>query len=670
MDRRSSPGILAAVVLMAILAAPYAPVAAQPQKGPAVDMIIVETRPSGDVAAADVALGRLDMYLKSLSPLVYEGLPSAWVENLKLVRNAGSLWEITMNPVHDEDKLYIVTVAGKEYFNPFAIREARFAMNYLINRKYLVDEILHGGGAPMFGPVGPSNPADKYFRPIYEKYGFTPEGDEEKGLQMINEAMEKAAAQLGGRLTKIEDRTAPAGYWWAFDGEPVTVKFFIRIEDERHEEGLYVANQIEKAGIKVERIEANFLKCIYTVYLTDPRDYEWNLYTAGWGSTGANKYVEGDVAWFYAPWYGWMPAYEVEGWWEWQNETIDNLTMDLLLGRVTSVEEYWDKMVKAVDIGVYESIRVFTVENWEYFPVNKQRVTRLGYDVVTGLWSYWPWRTVDTVDHVLKVAVEAQQAAMYTSAWNPIGGFDDVYSHAIWRAIHDSGSAIHPSEAEPMPVRVAWEVEKNYTISEEGEIVGNIDVPETAVVYDSLNNQWVPVGPDKKAAVRVTLHYTFSKWHHGIDMSMEDVKYIIGWAYEWAHLDEPGDRYYDEQYASSAAPYLDTIKGFEFVDDTTLVVYGDSVHVVSDNVTADYYVWWPTLPWEVWEAMSYIIVNGGPVTNNTYSWYKTEGAEYLSMITPSHVEDMRTAVEIMKGAGHIPDPIASEVTRMEAAKRY
>ncbi len=666
--RRAAVLVLAGTMILSIFAVS---VSAQPEKGPAVDEIIVETRATGDVAIGDVATGRLDAYLKSLSPAAYSGIPEDWKANLRLIPNSGGIWEITMNPVHDDDSPYIVTVEGKEYFNPFAIREVRFALNYLINRKYLIDEILSGGGVPMFGAVNPLGAGNDMVKDIYEKYGFTEEGDEARGLQMIEEAMERAASELGGRLVKTQDPRAPAGYWWTFDGEPVTVKFFIRVEDERHEEGLYVANQIEKAGIKVDRIEGNFQKCIYTVYLTDPRDYEWNLYTAGWGATSGYgaKYPDDDVAWFYAPWYGWMPAYEVEGWWEWQNETIDELTQDVILGKISGMEAYWDRIRKAVDIGVYESIRVFTVLTIDYFPVNDIHVTKIGYDLTTGLWSYWPWRTVETSDGQLKVAVEAQQAAMYTSAWNPIGGFDDVYSHAVWRAIHDEGAPSDPVNVDPIPCRVNWTLHMGYNMTDEGP-VGTLDVPADAVVYDSSNDSWVKIGPGHKAVAKVNFHLLFGNWHDGSPMTMADVMYSIGWDYEWSHLDGEGDVYYDQQYASSMGPILDTIVGFQFFpDNDTVVVYHNYKHVASDAFTATYYTPWPTIPWEVMEAMSDMVANGGASGTN-YSWYKTEGREYISMITPSHVDDIKAAINKFRSRGYVPPYISGVVTPGQARARY
>ena len=45
----------------------------------------------------------------------------------------------------------LIEVGGKTVFNPFAIREVRFALNFLMNRKYIVDEITGGVDVLYFG---------------------------------------------------------------------------------------------------------------------------------------------------------------------------------------------------------------------------------------------------------------------------------------------------------------------------------------------------------------------------------------------------------------------------------------------------------------------------------------------------------------------------------------
>ncbi|OYT50853.1 hypothetical protein B6U66_04890 [Candidatus Bathyarchaeota archaeon ex4484_135] len=90
----------------------------------------------------------------------------------------------------------------------------------------------------------------------------------------------------GGLLKDVRG----GGDWLEFydgtDWKPVELNFFIRTEDERLDEGRYIADLIEAYWkIKVKRLEYDRAVCIPIVYGTDPLAYQWDLYTAGWVSS-------------------------------------------------------------------------------------------------------------------------------------------------------------------------------------------------------------------------------------------------------------------------------------------------------------------------------------------------------------------------------------------------
>ncbi|RSN73872.1 ABC transporter substrate-binding protein [Candidatus Methanodesulfokora washburnensis] len=663
-----SKRILLGVLLVALLFLPAAQIQAQPVKGPPLDEIKIVVRTSQETGIGDTATGKLDAFLWSPPPSVYKGIPESWLNNLTLIRSSGGSWSILVNPVHDDNSKYIVTVGGKQYFNPFAIREVRYALNYLINRKYIIDTILGGGGAPMYITfVGPSQPGYKMLEDVITKLGLTPTGDEAKGIEMINSAMEAAAKELGGRLSKTPDKNAPAGYWWTFDGEPVTVKFFIRIEDERHEEGLYIARQIEKAGIKVDRQERDRRTCVRTVYGTDPKAYKWSLYTEGWLAMQAYKYVEGSLSQAFAPFLGWMPGEQVEGWWQYTNPEIDKYAMAIYFGRVSSADQYWSYAKKVAELGLLEAVRIGICEQYEYYPVNK-RVKNMAWDVVSGLGSRWALLTADTPDHKATVAEFSAQGALFMSAWNLIGGLQDVYTHYISDLVVDYGAFLHPVEGDYIPVRVQYSVYKNYDVTPDGKIVGKIAVPSTALVFDKKTMSWVNAHYGEKAAVKVTLKYLFSNWHNGIPMTMDDVKYWIAFYYIWSTQLGPEDTYYDSYFASTAAPTLEQILGFDFASNDTIVVYGNYVFPISDNVTGAFYVFWPQLPWEIWEAQAKLVAEGGP-SGKKYSFENVEGVEWLDLFTPEHLADVKTVLQSFIDSRYVP-PALKGIMPGVAIKRY
>lgn len=641
--------ILVSTITLVMLSA-LSPTQTQAQvveKGPPLDKIIIEVRMTTEVGIADVAAGKLDMFLWDASPATYEKLPAEMRESLKLIPSRTGYRDIVYSPVYSEglpSGVMNSTLTSVTHFNPFAITKVRYATNWLYDRKFIVEDIMKGGGAPMFSAIQPAQVgAHKRVEHVYTELGMLDTGDETKALTMIDDALTAVVPELqaaGYDLYKKTTAGAPAGYWWTFKRpdlteETVELKFFMRTEDERLLIGEYVADQIEKAGIKIDRRARDRTVCTPAIYYTDPLDWEdaAQVYTEGWVSMSEWPYREGGVAQMYAEWYyKFMPG---QVGWQWVNETMNDLTEKLVLGEVADEEDYWNKMALAVKGGVQESVRVFLCEGWEYFAVNL-RVTNIAYGMVSGLWPAWPLRAAATPDKELRAAEYSAEGALFMSAWNPVGGFKDVYSELMYRYLRDYGAYPHPMTGEPIPVRTTWDVD-----------IRNMTVPSTALNYSAYTDSWYQVGTGLNASVKVVYNYMFSNWHHGVPMDMSDVLYSIAWANEWATLDYPGDPYYHETYADETGPLLRKIKGYEIINSTALAVYGDYVHPISASVTADYYIFWPSHPWEERAAWDYVIVNGGPVSGETYSWDGIPGTEWLDMIAAKSVGDITEAVKIL-----------------------
>jgi len=259
----------------------------------------------------------------------------------------------------------------------------------------------------------------------------------------------------------------------------------------------------------------------------------------------------------------------------------------------------------------------------------------------------WPLRTAQTPDKILRATDFSAAGTLFMSSWNPVGGFEDVYSELIWRYLRDYADYPHPQTAEPIPVRTTSETTINNATN------ANIDVPSTAMIYNSTSNLWQTVGTGNKAKTKVVFNYMFSNWHHGKMMNMADVLNLWGFMWEWSKEDYPGDPYYHSSYASVVGPTLDEVKGIEILNNTAIAVYGTYTHPVSTAVTADFYAIWPTLPWEVYAALEYVVVNGGQVSGKTYSWYDGEADRWIDLLTPDHVTDIKDAMNRLKTQGYV-----------------
>jgi len=665
---------LMSLITLGMFAAAIPSSMAQVEKGPPLDVIYLNVTSSQDVGIGDVAAGRSDVLLWSASEAVYKRLPLGIIQSLKLIRTASGYWSLIFNPVQDDPAIPGVvnsTTDNKLHFNPFAIREIRNQMNWLINRKFIIEEILASGGAAMYSPIQPSEPANQEMskRNVYASLGLLDEGLEADALDAINATMYSTATTLAGLGHTLALETDGTGTWWRFTPsggvkETVEMVFYIRIEDERLEEGRHIADLIEKANIKVNRQEKTRAITSPIIYSSDPKKYQWNIYTEGWVSMAEWLYPEWSLAQMYAPWYGFMPGRQRTGWWQYTNDTIDEVSLKIAYGPVESVDDYWNSTAELVKLGISESVRVFIAETWEYFPVNP-RVTNIAYGSVSGLWPMWPLRTAQTPDNILRATEFSAAGVLFMSSWNPVGGFEDVYSELIWRYIRDYADYPHPQLAEPIPVRA------NFDTTINNATTANINVPSTAVLYNSTTNSWQAVGTGEKAKAKIIYNYLFSNWHHGQMMTIADVMNSWGFMWEWANEDYPGDPYYHPQYSSGIAPTLDEIKGIEILNSTAIAVYGTYTHPsLSKAVTADFYAIWPTLPWEVMTSLEYTVVNGGPVSAKTYSWYEGEADRWIDMLIPEHVTDIKAAMTTLRTQGFVSNytkvsgytPTASETT--------
>ncbi|GAF74350.1 unnamed protein product, partial [marine sediment metagenome] len=419
-------------------------------KGPIVNKVYINARMKEEIGLKDAAEGLTDIFFWGVNGPTIMGLDQTTRDKLDIYAVPSGSWSLNFNPVPNAAP-YIVKVEDKEFFNPFAIREVRFAMNDLIDRKYLVDEILGGAGGPMFTFATPGQPGTYKYNLVANRLGFTPEGNEKKAIEEITEALQRAAA-----LPELQGRLAKQGEWWNFDGELVTINFLIRVDDPqgRMKEGEYVASQIEKAGIKVERLLWDRVKCIETAYYSDPADYQWNIYTEGWGAGATRAFWEHIVAQMYAPWYGYM-AGGPDNKWHYENDEIDRLTEKAYTGNFLTEEEYWDTVLEALDLALKDACRIYVAYQMDYYATNKDSFNkRMCYGLGDGL-NEWSLITADTKNKELRITEFSAKGALFMSAWDPIGteGFNDEYSLVIAQPLSERGSFESPASAIAIPLR-------------------------------------------------------------------------------------------------------------------------------------------------------------------------------------------------------------------------
>jgi peptide/nickel transport system substrate-binding protein len=194
------------------------------------------------------------------------------------------------NPVEVHSNELTFNPSGPEFnngaFNPFAIKEIREAMNILIDRDYIKNNI--DTMVPRWLPFN-------HFGKDYEdlKSDFTAIETQYAHNFADAEATIGQYMEDNGAV-KVEGK-------WQLNDEGITIIFLIRTEDERLGIGDYVADLLENIGFTVDRQYKTSSEAFPIWCQSDPDDGDWHIYTGGWISRDLEENDTTVFQFFYTP---------------------------------------------------------------------------------------------------------------------------------------------------------------------------------------------------------------------------------------------------------------------------------------------------------------------------------------------------------------------------------
>lgn len=577
-----------------------------------------------NTALEEVRNGNIDLY--------YHRIPSdrlesqAAREGLQVFDSAGGSYSILVNP------------AESEQFNPFASRDARFALNYLIDRSLIVNEFMGGYGTPVSSYYGPADPEFVNVVDVLAGFGFR--YDPALADRLVTGAMlERGAQKVGGA--------------WVAGGEPVRVVLFIRSDDPiRKSIGELLAGELEGMGFAVHKEFGDLNKAFVVVYGSDPANAKWHLYTEGWSSSAFVRYDSVGLGQMYAPWFSNMPGFNDPSYWNYENAELDSLTQRIYSGGFASAGERTELVRQAVKAGVDESVRVFLASKTDRY-VAGASVSGIVNDFGAGV----PGRfTAINAQGGGELRVGVKQ--IYQGAWNPVMGLTDSYSRQVWNIIYDPGVFKHPFTGETIPVRASWQAET----AGDG---GALGVPRDAILWDSGAQEWQEVGSGATATSMVAYDFEFGSWHNGVPMGMDDILHSLYFADEWGTPQDGEDATYDAEYTPRAAQGVETIKGVRVTGPDSIEVYVDYAHF-DEGELAEWAVPWSAVPWEVTAAMEQAVIEGK--ASFSRSGAASGSVSWLSLLVPNDAAQLGGILDRFAEEGHVPAALAGR--EAGAAARY
>jgi peptide/nickel transport system substrate-binding protein len=603
-------------------------------KGGYLDELKFIRYPNDNTAYQSVGNGILDTYLSHIPLQLIDDAKKN--PNLKIYDKGGISYGLLLNPSNNS-----------QTFNPFSIRDIRYALNFLIDRNFIVNDVLNGFGSSIVEPYGQYSPEYQnivdVIEPLKIKY------DPEFASGLISNSMEKVGAKLD-----INGK-------WIFKEKPVIVKILIRNDDPiKITFGNVVASVLEKQGFSVIKDYGDLIKANQIVYGANPLDLNWNIYTESFISSSFLRYDPGTVGQMYAPWIGSMPGFQNPAFWQYTNSTIDNLTKKLIFDNFTTKEERNDLLKKAESIGIKESIRLFFARSQDPY-IASNKISGLVNDYSSGIaneLSFVNAQKNGSDNNTLNIGL----SQIYQGAWNNLDGCKDFYCKIIYSMISDNPYQINPYTGDPMPFRNNWT-----DVITKGPY-GKISVPHDAIVWDPYNQTWkYNDAYNKTALTKIIMNPLYSKWHNGVSMDKYDLLYPLYFQYEWSIDTKKNDRTFDAEFSSSTLPSLSLIKGIKFTKDNAFETYIDTWHYDKRQLPLSGTLW-AAEPWEITAATERL------VSNNKLSYSKTDSNikqnEQLSLILSSHAELIKQELEKMKQEKFIPNPLKGLVSLDYVLKRY
>ena len=195
---------------------------------------------------------------------------------------------------------------------------------------------------------------------------------------------------------------------------------------------------MEALGFTVNRVEKKSSELSPIWIGSDPKDGQWNLYTAGWGSNGLSRDEKSIFQEMYMPDSADGYPYNVANV---PDPVFQQVADDLANGKFTTLDQRHDLLAKALPLALQDSLQVWTVDLQTYAPFNcKLQVSAdVGAGVETTKMAPYNLRIKGQEGGAVK---DATTATLFTDPWNPVNGSNWVSSAFVQNAV--DGGAFMP----------------------------------------------------------------------------------------------------------------------------------------------------------------------------------------------------------------------------------
>lgn len=625
------------------------------------DTIVVVEEPSADAAVSRLEVGDIDIYSFAVaSPDTARAIMDS--PELTYARAFGNHDELTFNPAGP-----VFETTGQ--LNPFAVPAIREAMNWLVDREYIAQELYGGMAVPRWLPI--NNASNDYAmhadvaKALERKYAY----DMDRAEEVISAEMEALGATLVGGV-------------WQYEGAPVEIILLIRTEDTRRLIGDYVGNQLEDIGFTVVRDYRTAAEAGAIWLNADPGEGRFHIYTGGWISTAVPRDLGLNFAYFYTDTGRAEPL--------WQNYVNDPEFYDIAIrldnNDFRTLEERSELFARALELAMEDSVRFWLVDRSPIYPM-RNNVT-VASDLYGGPSGSWIWMETIRREGEMGGSMTVALPSILTAPWNPLDGSNWIFDMMLVRAL--GWTAYRPD----LYTGLYWPYyfERAEVFVEEGlpvgqtldwvslEFVSSIPVPDDAWVdWDAAEQRFITAGERGEATTALSRNvvyypdnlYDTVKWHDGSNFSIGDILMTMILTFDRGNEDSI---IYDSSKAPALSSFMTAFKGVRILSENPLVIetYTDNYQLDAElNINT----WWPAYaqgggPWH----MLALGIFAEAEELGAFSPGRAEelGVDRFSYIAGPTVEILKAELDAAMEEGRIPyeATLGEFVSADEVAERY
>ncbi|HTX92651.1 MAG TPA: ABC transporter substrate-binding protein [Anaerolineales bacterium] len=557
-------------------------------KGGYLDQIVFSVV-SSDSAVTQLKAGAIDVYADGLAAA---DLPSIQQAGLKYAAYNGLYYDIMLNPAKFNNGV----------LNPFSDRKIREAMNWLVDRNYINQEIYAGGALAKWFAIGTQGPdyadlADTA-RALEAKYAYN---------------LDKATQVVSDEMTSLGAAKDANGHW-AVNGQAITLIFLIRPDSDgtRKPIGDYVAGQLEKVGFVVDREYKKSSEASPIWIGTDPADGKWNLYTAAWSSTVISRDDKGQFQQMYL-------NTSIQGIQPFLSNVADpafqKVGDDLANANFTTLDQRRQMMIQAMTLSLQDSLQVWLIDGKNFAPYNNN--VQVTSDLAAGIEGaqIWPMtlKFTDKDGGTLKWG----EPDLFTEPWNPLGGsnwawdqaairgtesgatMNDPFTGLVWPLFLDHATVIATTGL-PIGKTLSWvDLKFQDKISVPSDAVVDWDAKAQKFITNGEKNPNGTTAKIESIAVYPSNLFNTVTWHDGSKLSAADFVMGMIMVFDRANKDSA---IYDDAAVPNFQSFMSTFKGFRITSTSPLTIEWYSDAFVQD-AELDVTTMWP-----------------GPVAGNSYAY--------------------------------------------------